>query len=512
MDILSSLSGLMHGLVIAAQPTNLLYCLIGCLLGTLIGVLPGLGPLNAIAMLLPISFSLQPEAALIMLAGIYYGAQFGGSTSSILVNMPGEMSSVITCLDGHEMARHGRAGPALAVAALGSVFAGIVATFFIALFAPPLAQIALLFGPAEYVSLMLLGLIVAVVLAQGSILAALGMIALGLLLGTVGTDVVSGAYRMTLGIPALADGIGVVPIAMGLFGMGEIISNLEKKERQGIVESRITHLWPTRDDFRRCWPVVLRSTGLGSILGLLPGGGAMLSSFAAYALEKKLSSDPSRFGKGAVEGVAAPESANNAGAQTSFIPLLTLGIPSNAIIALMAGAMMIHGIQPGPQVMVQRPDLFWGLIASMMIGNLMLLVINLPLVGVWVQLLKIPYRLFYPMILVFMCIGVYTIGNSGFDVFLLVLFGFVGYLFIKWKCEPAPLLLAFVLAPILEQNFKRALQIAYGDPAIFVKKPISLGLLILGVVLLALMLLPALRRKRDEAFQEAPVAPPSPEH
>lgn len=502
MDMFAGFLGLMHGLAVAFEPMNLVYCLIGCLLGTMIGVLPGLGPLNAIAMLLPISFYLTPTAALIMLAGIYYGAQFGGSTTSILVNMPGEASSIVTCLDGHQMAKQGRAGPALAIAALGSVFAGIVATLVIALFAPPLAQIALLFGPAEYVSLMLLGLIVAVVLAHGSVLAALGMLALGLLLGTVGTDVVSGAFRLTMGFPQLADGIGIVPVAMGLFGVGEIISNLEKKESQVVVEDRIDHLWPSRDDFRRCWPVVLRATGLGSLLGLLPGGGAMLSSFAAYALEKKLSKDPSRFGKGAVEGVAAPEAANNAGAQTSFIPLLTLGIPSNAIIALMAGAMMIHGITPGPNVMTEKPDLFWGLIASMVIGNVMLLIINLPLVGMWVKLLKIPYHLFYPMILVFMCIGAYTTANSGFDVFLLVVFGFISYLFIKWKCEPAPLLLAFVLEPMIEQNFKRALQISYGDPMIFIQKPISLGLLIVGAIFLALLLLPTLRRKREEAFQE----------
>lgn len=502
MEYLSSLSSLMDGLAIAAQPSNLLYCLIGCLLGTMIGVLPGIGPLNAVAMLLPISFYLSPVAALIMLAGIYYGAQFGGSTTSILVNMPGEMSSVVTCLDGYQMARKGRAGAALAIAALGSVFAGIVATIFIALFAPPLAQFALLFGPAEYVSLMILGLIAAIVLANGSILAALGMLVLGLLLGAVGTDIESGAYRMTFGIPELADGIGVVPIAMGLFGMAEIITNLEKKEQVTVLEGKITNLWPTRDDFRRCWPVVLRATGLGSLLGLLPGGGAMLSSFAAYAVEKKLSKDPSQFGKGAVEGVAAPESANNAGAQTSFIPLLTLGIPSNAIIALVAGAMLIHGITPGPNVITEKPDLFWGLVASMLIGNLMLLVINLPLVGLWVQLLRIPYRLFYPMILAFMCIGVYTINNSAFDVFLLVLFGFIGYLLIKWNCEPAPLLLAFVLEPIIEQNFKRALQISYGDPLVFVKKPISLVLLIAALAMIAMLLLPAWKRTREAAFQE----------
>jgi putative tricarboxylic transport membrane protein len=326
---------------------------------------------------------------------------------------------------------------------------------------------------------------------------------LGLLLGTVGIDVESGAYRMTMGFPELVDGIGIVPVAMGLFGMGEIITNLEKKEQGTVVESQIKGLWPSKDDFRRCWPVVLRATGLGSLLGLLPGGGAMLSSFAAYALEKKISKDPSRFGKGAVEGVAAPEAANNAGAQTSFIPLLTLGIPSNAVIALMAGAMMIHGITPGPNVMTQNPNLFWGLISSMLIGNLMLLVINLPMVGIWVSLLKIPYHLFYPMVLSFMCVGVYTINNSGFDVFLLVVFGLVSYLLIKWKCEPAPLLLAFVLEPIIEQNFKRALQVSYGDPTIFLTRPVSLGLLILGLLILAMVALPAIRRGREVAFQES---------
>ena len=502
MDLLASLTGLLHGLSVATQPVNLLYCLVGCLVGTMIGVLPGIGPFTTVAMLLPISYYLTPEAALIMLAGIYYGAQFGGSTTSILVNMPGEMSSVVTCIDGYQMARKGRAGPALAVAALGSVFAGIATTFMIALFAPPLAKVALLFGPAEYVSLMILGLIAAIVLAQGSILKALAMLVLGLLLGTVGTDVVSGAFRMTMGVPELTDGIGVVPIAMGLFGLSEVIKNLESPEHQTTLEGKITGLWPNRDDFRRCWPVVLRSTGLGALLGLLPGGGAMLASFAAYAMEKKLADDPSRFGAGAVEGVAAPESANNAGAQSSFIPLLTLGIPSNPVIALLAGAMVLHGIQPGPNVMTQKPDLFWGLIASMIIGNLMLLVINLPLIGIWVQLLKIPYRIFYPMVLVFMCIGVFTLNNSMFEVLLLVVFGLVGYTFIKWKCEPAPLLLAFVLAPLIEQNFNRALQVSYGDPSIFVTSPISLGLLIVAVALLALIVFPSFRKTREVAFQE----------
>lgn len=502
MDILTSLAGLAHGLTVALEPSNLFYCMLGCLLGTLIGVLPGLGPLNAMAMLLPISYYLPPEAALILLASIYYGAQFGGSTTSILVNMPGETASIVTCLDGHQMARRGRAGPALAIAALSSVFAGVMATFFIAFFAPPLAKVALMFGPPEYVALMTLGLIVAVVLARGSILSALAMLVFGLLLGTVGTDMETGAMRMTMGISELADGLGIVPVAMGLFGVGEIMHNLRRRDDPVDVEHRIGRLWPSRDDFHRSWRAVLRGTGLGSVLGLLPGGGAMLSSFAAYALEKKISSDPSRFGHGAVEGVAAPEAANNAGAQSSFIPMLTLGIPANAVMALMAGAMMIQGITPGPNVLTERPDLFWGLIASMLIGNLMLLVINLPLVGIWVRLLGIPYHLFYPMILIFMCIGAYTVNTSAMDVVVLLVFGTIGYLFIRWECEPAPLLLAFVLAPIIEQNFKRSLQISYGDPMVFVTRPISLGLLLLAAICLVLMLLPSLRRTREETFIE----------
>jgi putative tricarboxylic transport membrane protein len=494
--------GLVGGLSVAIEPSHLLYCLIGCLLGTLIGVLPGLGPLNAMAMLLPISYYLSPEGAVIMLAGIYYGAQYGGSTTSILVNMPGETSSIVTCLDGHQMAKQGRAGPALAVAALSSVFAGIATTFLIALFAPALAKVALAFGPAEYFSLMLLGLVVAAVLAQGAVLPALGMLTLGLLLGTVGTDVESGAFRMTLGFSGLADGVGIIPVAMGLFGVGEIIANLEKQEKKVVVNKRIDSLWPSMDDFRRSWPAVLRGTGIGSILGLLPGGGAMLASFAAYVVEKKIAKDPSRFGQGAVEGVAAPEAANNAGAQASFIPLLTLGVPSNAVIALLAGAMLIQGITPGPNIMFEKPQLFWGLVASMLIGNVMLLIINLPLVGIWVRLLNVPYHLLYPLILAFMCIGAYTTSTSPFDVFVLAVVGFCSYLFIKWGAEPAPLILALVLAPIIEQNFRRALQISYGDPSIFVTKPISLLLLLMTVAVLTLLILPSFRKTREAAFAE----------
>ena len=497
MDIVS---GFINGLSIAVEPINLLYCLIGALIGTLVGVLPGIGSIAAVAMLLPITFYLPPTTALIMLAGIYYGAQYGSSTTAILVNLPGENSSIVTCLDGHQMARQGRAGPALAVSALASLFAGVFATFFIALFAPPLAEFALLFGPAEYFSLMILGLLAAIVLAQGSVLKALGMIVLGLVLASVGTDVESGALRMTFGIPALSDGIGIVPIAMGLFGIGEIIKNLENPEYRTVLPGKIMNLWPSRDDFRRCWFVVLRSTTLGSVLGLLPGGGSVLSSFVAYSVEKRISSEPERFGRGAIEGVAAPEAANNAGAQTSFIPLLTLGIPSNGVIALMAGAMMIHGVQPGPQLMTKNPEIFWGLIASMLIGNIMLVIINLPLIRIWVQLLKVPYHLFYPMILVFCCIGVYALNSSVFEVLLLVLFGILGYAFIKWRCEPAPLLLAFVLGPMVEENFRRALQLSYGDPTTFVTRPISATLLAIAAGLLVLLVLPSFRRTRETAM------------
>ncbi|MCA0342022.1 MAG: tripartite tricarboxylate transporter permease, partial [Proteobacteria bacterium] len=439
------------GLAVALQPENLVYCLAGTLVGTLIGVLPGLGPVATVAMLLPVTFHIPPVAALIMLAGIYYGAQYGGSTTAILVNLPGENSSVVTCLDGYKLARQGRAGPALAVAALGSLFAGICATLVIALFAPPLAEIALLFGPAEYFSLMALGLIAAIVLAQGSLLSAFGMIVLGLLLSMVGTDVNTGAMRLTMGIPELSDGIGFVPLAMGLFAVGDIVRNLESPEARSVMTAKVGSLWPTREDFRRCWPACLRGTALGSVLGLLPGGGPMLSSFAAYALEKKVSREPERFGNGAIEGVAAPESANNAGAQTSFIPLLTLGIPANPTIALIAGAMMIHGIQPGPQVMTKNPDLFWGLIASMLVGNAMLVVINLPLIGLWVKMISVPYHFLYTAIIVFCAIGVFSMANTTFDVYFMAVFGLLGYVFRKLGCEPAPMMLGFILGPMMEE-------------------------------------------------------------
>ena len=464
MDIFSNL---VLGFTVAVSPINLLYAAIGVMLGTLIGVLPGVGPVATIAMLLPITFNLDPVAALIMLAGIYYGSQYGGSTTAILVNIPGEAASVVTCLDGYQMARQGRAGPALAVAALGSFFAGCVATLIIATVAPPLAELALKFGPSEYFSLMVFGLIAATVLAHGSLIKAIAMVVFGLLLGLIGTDVNSGVLRFTFGIPELSDGIGFVIVAMGMFGIAEIVCNLELKGDREVFTKKVTHLFPTREDFRRSWAPVLRGTALGSFLGILPGGGALLSSFGAYTVEKKLSKHPEQFGKGAIEGVAGPEAANNAGAQTSFIPMLTLGIPGNAVMALMIGAMMIQGIAPGPQVMTEKPELFWGLIASMWIGNLMLVVLNLPLIGIWIKLLTVPYRFLYPSILVFMAIGVFSLSNNPFDVLLMAVFGLLGYICVKLECEPAPMILGFILGPLMEENLRRAMLLSRGDPSVF---------------------------------------------
>jgi len=500
MDLLNNL---LIGAQVAITFQNLLYAFLGVLLGTLIGVLPGIGPVPTIAMLLPITYALPPVSALIMLAGIYYGAQYGGSTTAILVNLPGESSSVVTCIDGYQMARKGQAGKALAVAALGSFIAGTFATMLIAAFAPPLAEVALKFGPAEYFSLMVLGLIAAVVLASGSLVKAIGMIVLGLLLGIVGTDVNSGLQRYSLGIAELSDGIGFVTVAMGLFGFAEIIVNLEQKEKREVFTKNVSGLWLKWADFKEAFPAIVRGTGIGSVLGILPGGGALLSAFASYTVEKKLAKDPSKFGKGAIQGVAGPESANNAGAQTSFIPLLTLGIPENAVMAMMVGAMTIHNIQPGPQVMTSNPGLFWGLIASMWIGNLMLVVLNLPMIGIWIKLLTVPYRVLYPAILLFCAIGVYTVNNTSFDVMQTAFFGLIGVLFAKLECEPAPLLLGFVLGPMMEENLRRALLLSRGDPFVFMQRPISAGLLIAAVLLIILIGLPNIKRKREEAFQEA---------
>ncbi len=490
------------GFSVAFTPTNMALCLIGALVGTLVGVLPGIGPLATIAMLLPITFGLPPIGALIMLAGIYYGAQYGGSTTAILVNIPGEASSVVTTLDGHKMAQQGRAGAALSIAAIGSFIAGCVSTVLVAALGQPLTSLALMFGPAEYFSLMVLGLVFAVVLAKGSVLKAIAMILFGLLLSTIGSDIETGQSRMAFDIPELADGIGFVVVAMGMFGFGEILRNLEQKSERSIVEKKVTGLMPTKADLKASAPAIARGTVIGSLLGILPGGGATIAAFAAYTLEKRSAKDPSRFGKGAIEGVAAPESANNAAAQTSFIPLLTLGIPPNAVMALMVGAMTIHGIVPGPQVMTKQPELFWGMIASMWLGNLMLVVINLPLVGLWVRLLRVPYRHLFPMIVIFCCIGVYSVNNSPSDLLFTAVFGLVGYLLVKHDFEPAPMLLGFVLGPLMEENLRRAMLIARGDPTTFLTRPLSASLLIMALILLVIAALPMIRQRRDVVFTE----------
>jgi TctA family transporter len=502
MELIDHLS---MGFQVAFTAQNLLYAFLGCLLGTLIGVLPGLGPVATIAMLLPTTYALPPTAALIMLAGIYYGAQYGGSTTAILVNLPGESSSVVTVIDGYQMARKGRAGPALAAAALGSFFAGCVGTLVIAAFAPPLTEVAFKFGPAEYFSLMVLGLIGAVVMASGSLLKAITMILVGLAFGLVGTDVNSGVARYSFDIPELTDGISFVAIAMGIFGYGEIIANLSMPtEKREVFTDKVSGLMPTKEDFRRMFPAVLRGTAIGSALGILPGGGALLSAFAAYTIEKKSKIKPGEvpFGQGNIRGVAGPESANNAGSQTSFIPLLTLGIPPNAVMALMVGAMTIHNIQPGPQVMTSNPELFWGLIASMWIGNLMLIILNLPMIGLWIKLLSIPYKWLFPAIVLFCAVGVYSENNNTFEIWMVAIFGVLGYVFHKLGCEPAPLLLGLILGPMMEENLRRALLLSRGEWSVLVTRPLSASLLAVAAVLLVIVLLPNVRKKREEAFVE----------
>jgi len=502
MELLSTLS---LGFSVAMTPANLMYAFVGCFLGTLIGVLPGLGPVATIAMLMPATYVLPPVSALIMLAGIYYGAQYGGSTTAILVNLPGEASSVVTAMDGYQMARKGLAGPALSTAALGSFFAGTVGVLILAAFSTPLTKVAFKFGAAEYFSLMVLGLIAAVVLASGSLLKAIAMTVLGLLLGLVGTDINSGIPRYTLGIPELTDGIGFVTIAMGIFGYGEIVMNLGRTDMdREIFTGKMQGLWPTRKQVREVTPAVLRGTLLGAALGILPGGGAALAAVSAYALEKKIKMAPDEipFGQGNIRGVASPEAANNAASQTSFVPLLTLGIPPNAVMALMLGAMIIHNIQPGPLVMTRNPQLFWGLVVSMWIGNLMLVILNLPLIRIWIKLLTVPYRFLFPAIVLFCAIGVFTINNNTFDIWMLGIFGFVGYLFGKLGCESAPLLLGFILGPMMEEYLRRALLLSLGDWSTFVTRPISAGLLAATVLLIVIMLLPAVKKKRAEAFTE----------
>lgn len=499
MDMVSNL---LLGLYTAISLTNLLYCLIGVFLGTVIGVLPGLGPTATIAMLLPVTFGMAPVTALIMLAGIYYGAQYGGSTTSILINLPGEASSVVTVLDGYQMALQGRAGPALATAAISSFFAGTVCTLLIAFFSPPLTRMALEFGPVEYTSLIVLGLIASIVLAHGSLLHALGAVVFGLLLGTVGTDITSGVYRYTFGITELTDGISFVVLAMGVFGLGEIISNLENEVERSVIVKKVTGLMPSKHDLKRIIAPTLRGTALGAVLGALPGGGPTIASFSAYALEKKVSKNSSQFGKGAIEGVAAPEAANNAGAQTSFIPMLTLGIPSNPVMALMIGAMIIHGIKPGPSVLTEQPALFWGLVVSMWVGNGFLLILNLPLIGMWVKMLMVPYHLLYPAILVFCAIGVFSLDNTASDVYFMAVFGIMGYFFRKLDCQPAPMLLGFILGRMLEEFLVRALLLSKGSLMVFITRPISATLLVVAVLALAVVVVPSVQKKREETFDE----------
>jgi putative tricarboxylic transport membrane protein len=499
MDLIHNLA---LGFSVALTPANLGFCLLGALIGTLVGVLPGIAPITTIAILLPFTFSLPPASSLIMLAGIFYGAQYGGSTTAILVNVPGETSAIVTCLDGHQMARQGRAGPALAMAAIASFVAGTLATLVIATASAPMAWLALKFNAAEYFSLMVLGLTGAVVLAHGAPGKAVAMVLAGLLLGLVGIDVNTGLPRMTMDLPGLSDGVGFVPVAIGLFGIAELVLAQGRSQDKTLLAFKLRDLWPSRAELRACVPAMLRGTALGSVLGVLPGGGAALSSFAAYALEKKTSRTPERFGRGAIEGVAAPEAANNAGAQTSFIPLLTLGIPGNAIMALMIGALMIQGIQPGPQVMTAQPTLFWGVIASMWLGNLMLVVLNLPLIGLWVSLLRVPYRVLFPAIALFCCIGTYSINNSVFDVYVMLIFGALGVFFAKAGAEPAPFVLGFVLGPLMEENFRRAMMLSRGDPMVFLERPISAVLLALALALFVILVLPVVRAKREEVFAE----------
>ncbi len=483
-------------------PVTLLICFVGCLIGTLIGVLPGVGPIATIAMLLPVTYGLPQVDALIMLAGIYYGAQYGGSTTAILVNIPGEATSVITTLDGYQMARQGRAGSALAIAAIGSFIAGTIGTILIAAIGQPMTRVALLFGPADYFALMVLGLILVVVLARGSVPKAIAMILVGIMLSTVGVDLETGDERLTFGWTEISDGIDFAVIAMGLFGFAEILKNLDNPEARDVVKGKIGRLMVSGSEFRQSLAPILRGTVLGSVLGILPGNGAVLGPFASYTLEKKLAAEPQRFGEGAIEGVAGPESANNAGAQTAFIPLLALGIPPNAVMALMLGAMILKGIVPGPEVITKQPALFWGLVASMWIGNLMLLIINLPLIGLWVRLLKVPYRLLFPAIVLFCGIGIYSIGTNPLDIGLAMAFGFVGYTLLKLGFEPAPLLLGFVLGRLMEEKLRQALAISRGNFSVFVTEPLSLAFLVITVIMLIVVLLPSIRKGREKAFVE----------
>jgi putative tricarboxylic transport membrane protein len=496
---MDTFSQLLLGFSVALQPINLFYCFLGCLIGTLVGVLPGLGPTAAMSLLLPATLHITPVAAIIMLAGIYYGAMYGGSTTSILVNIPGEAASAVTCLDGYQMARQGKAGRALGISAFGSFIAGTIGIFGMTLMAVPLANLALRFGPPEYFALMCLGMVVLTFLSSTSMIQALMMACFGILVGTVGTDTVSGTARFSFGIVELMDGVGLVPVVMGLFGISEMLLNIETKIDRDIFKTRVKGLFPTVADWIKSAGAIIRGTVIGFFLGILPGGGAVLSSFVSYAVEKKVSKTPEKFGTGMIEGVAAPESANNSAAQGAFIPLLTLGIPSNVVMAMLLGALIIHGVTPGPLLLTNHPQVFWGVVGSMYIGNVMLLILNLPLIGIWVQLLKVPYAILMPLIIVFCIIGSYTIANSIMDVFFMLIFGVVGYLMKKLRYEAPPLILAFVLGPMLEYSLKQSLMVSKGSFKIFFSRPISATCLVIALILVVLPIIPKLRKKRPGA-------------
>lgn len=494
---------LLYGFGIALQPWNLLACFFGVFVGTLVGVLPGIGPVGAMSLLLPMTFGISPVTGIIMLSGIYYGSMYGGSTTSILVNIPGEAASVVTCLDGHQMALKGRAGPALGISAFGSFIAGTFGLVGLMFFANIVSGVALLFGPAEYFSLMCLGLSLVTYLTQGSVLRGLIMAALGLFLSLIGQDVVTGRARFTFGLTGFIDGVGLVPVVMGLFGVSEVFMGLEKlHEQRKVLKTRFKDLFPTREDWRRSAAPIGRGTLIGFLLGILPGGGAIISSFISYGTEKRLSKRPEEFGKGAIEGVAGPESANNAASSSGFIPLFSLGIPANVIMALLLGALMIHGVRPGPLLMTEHPEVFWGTVASMYVGNIMLLILNLPLIGMWVQVLKVPYRKLFPLILLFCLIGVWSIGTNIFDLYVMLLFGIMGYILRKLEYEPAPLVLAFVLGPMLEKNLRQALILSDGNLSVFFTRPLSAACLIVCFLLLLTAIIPAVRKKRSEVVVE----------
>jgi len=494
---------LMYGFSVALQPNSLLMCFIGVLLGTLVGVLPGLGPVAAMSLLLPTTYSVSPVSAVIMLAGIYYGAMYGGSTTSILLNIPGEAASVVTCLDGYQMARHGRAGPALGISAMGSFIGGTISVAGLMLVAPPLAEVALQFGPPEYFSLMIMGVIMLTFLAGDSMPKALCMAALGIFWGSIGMDILSGMERFTFDIPILIDGVGLVPVAMGLFGISEVLLNLETTLKRDIFQTSLKGLLPNREDWRQSLGPIIRGSVLGFFLGILPGGGGVIASFTSYAVEKRFSRHPERFGQGAIEGVAGPETANNAGTGGAFIPLLTLGLPSNAVMAILLGAMLIYGMQPGPMLIKAHPDLFWGTITSMYIGNAMLLVLNLPLIGLWVKILKIPYRLLFPLILLFCLVGAYSLNNNTAEAAMMVIFGVLGYFLRKFKYPLAPAILALVLGPMLEKALRQSLLMSVGSGWIFVTRPISLVTLLISLALLASSVLSWIKKKQEKIREAA---------